>query len=217
MDNVASVKRYHLAKVYRRDQPAVQKGRMREFFQCDFDIAGDYDVMIPDSEIIKIIDEVFSELNIGDFTIKINHRKILDGLFEVCGVPKEKMRSISSAVDKLDKLPWDQVKQEMVETKGLESEVADRIHDYVQLKGTWLEVLGADIGGRDLLEKLKNDSNLVANPLAKQGLEDMSLLFNYLDSLNAATHVLSLYPALTLGLLRSFFGERIRLLYRYDL
>jgi histidyl-tRNA synthetase len=135
MDNIANVKRYHLAKVYRRDQPAVQKGRMREFFQCDFDIAGDYDTMIPDAEIIRIIDEVFTELKIGGFTIKINHRKILDGLFEVCGVPVEKMRSISSAVDKLDKLPWEQVKQEMVEMKGLEESVADRIHEYVQLKG----------------------------------------------------------------------------------
>ena len=136
MDNIASVKRYHLAKVYRRDQPAVAKGRMREFFQCDFDIAGDYDAMIADAEIIRIIDEVFTELKIGEFKIKINHRKILDGLFEVCGVPMEKMRSISSAVDKLDKLPWEQVKQEMVETKGLDPQVADRIHEYVHLKGS---------------------------------------------------------------------------------
>jgi len=135
MDNIPSVKRYHLAKVYRRDQPAVAKGRMREFFQCDFDIAGDYDPMIPDAEIIRIIDEVFNELKIGEFTIKMNHRKILDGMFQVCGVPNEKMRSISSAVDKLDKLPWEQVKQEMVDVKGLDEAVADRIHDYVQLKG----------------------------------------------------------------------------------
>lgn len=135
MDNVPNVKRYHLAKVYRRDQPAVAKGRMREFFQCDFDIAGDYDPMIPDAEIIRIIDEVFNELKIGEFIIKINHRKILDGLFQVCGVPDEKMRGISSAVDKLDKLSWEHVKQEMVETKGLDETVADRIHEYVQLKG----------------------------------------------------------------------------------
>jgi histidyl-tRNA synthetase len=135
MDNLSSVKRYHLAKVYRRDQPAVQKGRMREFFQCDFDIAGEYDAMIPDAEIIRIISEVFTELDIGEFTIKVNHRKVLDGLFEVCGVPSEKVRSISSAVDKLDKLPWEQVKQEMVETKGLDEDVADRIREYVQLKG----------------------------------------------------------------------------------
>jgi histidyl-tRNA synthetase len=136
MDKLSSVKRYHLAKVYRRDQPAVQKGRMREFFQCDFDIAGDsYDAMIPDAEIVRIMDEIFTELDIGAFTIKINHRKLLDGVFEVCGVPEEKIRAISSAVDKLDKLPWEQVKVEMVETKGLEPEAADRIHEYVQLKG----------------------------------------------------------------------------------
>jgi histidyl-tRNA synthetase len=135
MDNIPSVKRYHLAKVYRRDQPAVQKGRMREFFQCDFDIAGDYDPMIPDAEIIRIMDEVFNELKIGDFTIKVNHRKILDGIFEVCGVPEEKTRSISSAVDKLDKTPWEQVKEEMVKIKRLDEAVADRIYEYVQLKG----------------------------------------------------------------------------------
>ena len=134
MDNIPGVKRYHLAKVYRRDQPAVAKGRMREFFQCDFDIAGDHDAMIADAEIIRIIDEIFTELDVGDFTIKINHRKILDGLFEVCGVPHEKIRTISSAVDKLDKLPWHEVKQEMLQ-KGLDEEVADRIYEYVQRKG----------------------------------------------------------------------------------
>jgi histidyl-tRNA synthetase len=105
MDNLPSVKRCHLAKVYRRDQPAVAKGCMREFFQCDFDIAGDYDTMIPNAEIIRIVNEVFTELDIGEFIIKINHCKLLDGVFEVCGVQGEKIRAISSAVDKLDKLP----------------------------------------------------------------------------------------------------------------
>jgi histidyl-tRNA synthetase len=193
MDNVASVKRYHLAKVYRRDQPAIQKGRMREFFQCDFDIAGEYDPMISDAEIIRIIDEVFTELKIGEFTIKINHRKILDGLFQVCGVPSEKTRGISSAVDKLDKLPWEQVRQEMVETKGLSEIVADRIHEYVQLKGiTSHNSETNDLGGRELLEQLKKDSKLVDNESANRGLEDMSLLFNYLDALGASANVFSL-------------------------
>jgi histidyl-tRNA synthetase len=99
-----SIKRYHLAKVYRRDQPALKKGRMREFFQCDFDIAGSFDVMIPDAEILQIVNEVLTSLEIGSFTIKINHRKLLDGIFEVCGVPQGKIRLISSAVDKLDKV-----------------------------------------------------------------------------------------------------------------
>ncbi len=75
--------------------------------ECSFDIAGVYDPMIPDAEIITIINEVFDNLGwAGTYTIKLNSRKILDGLFEVCGVPAEKIRPISSAVDKLDKSPW---------------------------------------------------------------------------------------------------------------
>jgi len=101
---ITAIKRYHIAKVYRRDQPAMAKGRMREFYQCDFDIAGVYDSMLPDAEILRIAMEILDGLNIGKYTIKINHRKILDGLFEVCGVPLEKIRQISSAVDKLDKV-----------------------------------------------------------------------------------------------------------------
>jgi histidyl-tRNA synthetase len=78
---------------------------MREFYQCDFDIAGTYDAMIPDAEVLRIVVEVFEALNMRDFiTIKLNHRKILDGLFAACGVPEDKIRSISSAVDKLDKV-----------------------------------------------------------------------------------------------------------------
>lgn len=101
---ITAIKRYHIAKVYRRDQPAMAKGRMREFYQCDFDIAGVYDPMLPDAEILRIAMEILDSLNIGKYTIKINHRKILDGLFEICGVPSDKIRQISSAVDKLDKV-----------------------------------------------------------------------------------------------------------------
>ncbi|KAJ0380831.1 hypothetical protein COL922a_013988 [Colletotrichum nupharicola] len=102
---VQHIKRFHIAKVYRRDQPAVAKGRMREFYQCDFDIAGTYDAMIPDAEVLRIVVEVFEALKMRDYiTIKLNHRKILDGLFAACGVPEDKIRSISSAVDKLDKV-----------------------------------------------------------------------------------------------------------------
>ncbi|KAI9484357.1 histidyl-tRNA synthetase [Zychaea mexicana] len=163
-------KRYHIAKVYRRDQPAMTKGRMREFYQCDFDIAGTYDSMIADSEILKILTEALDALDVGQYTVKLNHRKILDGIFEVCGVPEEKIRPISSAVDKLDKSPWEDVKKEMTEEKGLPEEVADKIGEYVKLKG-----------GRDLLEKLNADEALSNNASAKQGLADMGLLFDYMD------------------------------------
>ena len=171
--DVKNVKRYHIAKVYRRDQPAMTKGRMREFYQCDFDIAGaNYDPMLPDAEVLRIVSEVFEGLGWKNmFTIKLNNRKILDGVFQVCGVPEEKLRTISSAVDKLDKLPWQEVKKEMVEEKGLPEEVADKIKGYVTLKGR-----------RDLLEKLKADATLAGNESAKQGLADMELLLNYLEA-----------------------------------
>jgi histidyl-tRNA synthetase len=150
------------------------EGLSLSLFQ-DFDIAGQYDPMLPDVEILVVAVEVLSALKIGEFTIKvrqrllglhefpvsnsillqINHRKLLDGIFSVCGTPADKIRPISSAVDKLDKvyrlmadqaldgcidmdtaqLPWEDVRKEMTEEKGLDGEVADRIGEYVKLKG----------------------------------------------------------------------------------
>lgn len=146
---------------------------MREFYQCDFDIAGaNFDPMVPDAEVLKIASEVFEELGWhGRYTIKLNHRKILDGIFAVCGVPPEKIRPISSAVDKLDKMPWSDVRREMTEEKGLDGAVADKIETYVVRKG-----------GRDLLEELLKDEVLTANASAKQGLDEMGLLMEYLEA-----------------------------------
>lgn len=82
-------------------------------------------------------------------SFQINHRKILDGVFGACGVPVDKFRPICSAVDKLDKSPWEDVRKEMVEEKGLDGTIADIIGEYVKLSGR-----------EDLLEKLKNDDRL---------------------------------------------------------
>uniref|UniRef100_A0A672RA17 histidine--tRNA ligase n=1 Tax=Sinocyclocheilus grahami TaxID=75366 RepID=A0A672RA17_SINGR len=118
MNKITNIKRYHIAKVYRRDNPAMTRGRYREFYQCDFDIAGQYDAMIPDAECLKIVYEILNELDLGDFHIKVNDRRILDGMFAVCGVPGEKFRTICSTVDKLDKMAWEDVKKEMVNEKA---------------------------------------------------------------------------------------------------
>lgn len=177
--DIQNIKRYHIAKVYRRDQPAMKKGRMREFYQCDFDIAGSYDPMLPDAEVIRVITEVFQGLGWTDnYTIKLNHRKILDGIFQVCGVPEDKIRTISSAVDKLDKLPWIEVRKEMTEEKGLDPAVADKIGEYALLKGK-----------QELLEKLKGDANLNTNEFMKQGFTDLGLLFEYLEAFDALDRV----------------------------
>ncbi|XP_063229580.1 histidine--tRNA ligase, cytoplasmic isoform X2 [Bacillus rossius redtenbacheri] len=170
MNKISNIKRYHIAKVYRRDNPAMTKGRYREFYQCDFDIAGQYDPMIPDVECIRIVSEILESLKIGEYLIKVNHRLLLDGIFETCGVPQDKFRTICSAVDKLDKLSWDEVKTEMVEEKGLAPETADRIGAYVRLSG-----------GMELVERLGGDAALCASKAARDGLEATRLLLGYCD------------------------------------
>ncbi|KIK94390.1 hypothetical protein PAXRUDRAFT_828046 [Paxillus rubicundulus Ve08.2h10] len=162
---------WQVGKVYRRDNPVMSKGRMREFMQADLDIVGSWDSMIPDAEIVSLLCTILSKLDVGEFTVKINNRKILDGIFQVCGVSPEKIRAISSAVDKLDKLPWADVKKEMIDEKGLSSEVADKIGEYVKLKG-----------GPSLLNQLKADETLMANASAKDGILEMELLFTLLGA-----------------------------------
>ncbi|XP_039630902.1 histidine--tRNA ligase isoform X1 [Polypterus senegalus] len=179
MNKITNIKRYHIAKVYRRDNPAMTRGRYREFYQCDFDIAGQYDPMIPDAECLKIVHEILSDLQIGDFCIKVNDRRILDGMFSICGVPDEKFRTICSSVDKLDKASWEEVKNEMVGEKGLAPEAADKIGEYVSMQG-----------GADLAEKLLKDPLLSQNKQAYSGLTDMKELFKYLELFNVTDKVI---------------------------
>jgi histidyl-tRNA synthetase len=134
--------------------------------------------MLPDAEVVRIIAEVFESLGLG-ITIKLNHRKILDGLFAVCGVASEQIRQISSSVDKLDKMAWADVKKEMVEEKNLAEDVADRIGEYVKHSGSISEVLSF----------IKSDSSLMANEDIKAGAADLDLLETYLTALSVIDKV----------------------------
>jgi len=194
LHGTGNIKRYHMGKVYRRDQPQMNRGRFREFVQCDFDIAGTYSTMVPDSEVIKVMVEILSDLDIGDFCIKINHRLLLDSIMAVCGVPEQRFRPICSAIDKLDKSPWEEVKREMVEDKGLAPEAADKIGQIVALHGS----------PKKMLETLKTDEmqilrDLRQHPKAKAALEEMTMLFDFLDAMNALDR-LSLDMSLARGL-----------------
>ena len=165
-----TMKRYHIAKVYRRDQPIMTKGRYREFYQCDFDIAGgNFEAMLPDAEVFKVIHEILSAVDVGKFVIKCNHRAVLDGIFEIAGVTEDRFRAICSAVDKLDKQPWSEIRSEMINEKGLAEEAADRIGEFVKLRG-----------GSELIDELLSRSEIQANERAKKGLEDLKLLFGFL-------------------------------------
>merc|ERR1711915_413083 len=187
MNKISNIKRYHVAKVYRRDNPSIARGRLREFYQCDFDIAGAYDPMIPDAECLKIVQEILSSVDVGPFVIKVNHRMILDGIFEVCGVKADMFRTICSAVDKLDKSPWEEVKKEMVVEKGLDEAAADRIGEFVRMSG-----------GEDLIDELLK-GKLAESKIAKQGLEEMKMLLRYC-SLYGCGDVVSFDLSLARGL-----------------
>ena len=172
---IQNIKRYHIAKVYRRDNPAMKSGRYREFYQCDFDIAGDYKSMpmLADSDVLKVLCDILTQLNIGTFVVKLNHRKLLDSIMSVCGVGNDKFRAICSAIDKLDKESWETVKHEMTEIKGLSSHSADQLKCYVVDRNGY---------GPTLLAELRADSKLNANPLAQQAFDDLDILFSYLDA-----------------------------------
>ncbi|XP_043527160.1 histidine--tRNA ligase, cytoplasmic isoform X1 [Frieseomelitta varia] len=179
MGKISSIKRYHIAKVYRRDNPSTTRGRYREFYQCDFDIAGQYDPMIPDAECIRIISEALQSLDIGPYRIKLNHRLLLDGIFAACGVPSDKFRAVCSAIDKLDKNSWSEVRKEMIEEKGLNESSADKIGTYV-----------SQFGEMELISKLREDNELMKYESAVKGLESVELLFKYCNILQVTDKII---------------------------
>ena len=179
LNSVGNIKRFHIGKVYRRDQPQLSKGRYREFYQCDFDIAGNYGRMVPDSECLCVASEILASLPIGDFGIKLNHRRLLDAILDLCGVPADKFRTICSAVDKLDKEPWSEVKREMVEDKGLKPEVADKIGVFVVQKGEpW-----------QMYNQLMDSKAFGDHKGAMDAMEDLRILFQYLEAMGKLKYI----------------------------
>ncbi|XP_073505738.1 histidine--tRNA ligase, cytoplasmic-like isoform X1 [Phyllobates terribilis] len=176
MNKIGHIKRYQISKVYRRDNPG--RGRYREFYQCDFDIAGHYDPLLPDAECLKIMYEILSELELEGFLIKVNDRRLLYGILTSCGVPDAKFRTVCTSIDKLGKIPWDKVRREMIEEKDLSPETADRVGEYIRLNG-----------GLAILEKLWNDPLISSNTIAMEALSDLKLLQRYLEIFGVADKV----------------------------
>ncbi|GAV07018.1 hypothetical protein RvY_16912-2 [Ramazzottius varieornatus] len=191
MNKITNIKRYHIAKVYRRDQPSTARGRFREFYQCDFDIAGQYDVMTADAEIVRILAEILSKLDIGKFVIKVNHRVVLDAMMEQCGVPARMFRAICSSIDKLDKTPWQEVRNEMVNEKHLDPAVADRIQNYVVLKSQGNAI--------EFVDQLLRDPLIGQHAGGKEAFEQMKLLLSYCE-LYGVSDVVSFDLSLARGL-----------------
>lgn len=154
-------KRYQVQPVWRADRP--QKGRYREFYQCDADVVGT-DSLVCEAEILLMIKEAFLKLGIKDYTIKINHRGVLSGLAEIAGL-KDNETTLFVAIDKLDKIGEDGVRKEL-EEKGVSKSNIDLVFD--------------------VLNAADKSSKLGASEPAKKGLGDLDQVFRLLDGYGAA-------------------------------
>jgi histidyl-tRNA synthetase len=155
-------RRYQIQPVWRADRP--QKGRYREFTQCDADVVGSYSLM-NDVEFALIYDEVFNRLGLTGYELKINSRKILSALAQACNAT-DKLVAITTAIDKLDKISIDKVKLELTE-KGLTENQIDTIEKYVTISGS-------------NEEKINQLVNLIGNIAETQsGLEEIKKILQH--------------------------------------
>ncbi len=164
-------KRFQIQPVWRADRP--QKGRYREFYQCDVDVIGSKS-QVNELELVQIVDRVFSLFGVN-VLIKVNNRKVLTGLAEICGFP-ERVVDITVAIDKLDKIGLESVEAEMME-KGLTAEAVAVLRPVLNLSGTTAEKLATMRG----LFNGGSASGLVSETGLK-GLDELDELFGFIDA-----------------------------------
>jgi histidyl-tRNA synthetase len=176
-------KRYQIQPVWRADRP--QKGRFREFYQCDADVVGSTSLW-QEVELVQLYDAVFTNLGLEGVTIKINNRKILSGIAEVIGA-SDKLIDFTVALDKLDKIGEDGVKKEMIE-KGISEEAIQKVQPLFSFSGT-------------IQEKIAQLSVLLINSVeGKKGIEELQFICNHVLQLGLQTAHLDLDVTLARGL-----------------
>ena len=176
-------KRYQIQPVWRADRP--QKGRFREFYQCDADVVGSTSLW-QEVELVQLYDAVFSELGLKEVTIKINNRKILSGIAEVIGA-SDKLIDFTVALDKLDKIGEDGVKKEMLE-KGISEEALVKLQSLFNFTGT-------------ISEKIEKLSTLLAaSTEGMKGVEELKFICENVMTLGLQHSILDLDVTLARGL-----------------
>lgn len=177
-------RRYHIAPVWRGDRP--QKGRYREFYQCDVDIVG-VASMAADAEIISLLVTALSRLGFADFTVHINNRKILTGIGIYAGVPDAQLGDLYRSIDKLDKIGLDGVRRELA-ASGIADDAIGRMIDLLQWREEGLSALGRV---RDPLRGIE---------IAQQGITELEQLADYLGALNVPADKVTIDLAMVRGL-----------------
>ena len=176
-------KRYQMQPVWRADRP--QKGRFREFYQCDADVVGS-DSLWQDVAFVQLYDSVFSALKLEDVTVKINNRKILSGIAEVIGA-SDQLIDFTVALDKLDKIGEVKVKEEM-RNKGISETGIQKLQPLFSLSGNF----------EAQIERLK--PILSASAEGKKGIEELEFINNAISALGLKTAKLQLDVTLARGL-----------------
>jgi histidyl-tRNA synthetase len=176
-------KRFQVQPVWRADRP--QRGRYREFYQCDADVVGSPS-LLNEAEFVMIYDEALSKLGLKDFTIKINNRKILSGIAEVIG-KADNIIDLTVAIDKLDKIGLDGVTKELLE-KGFSNNDIEKIKPVILLEGTNEEKLAS------LRSALKDST------IGLKGCDELQTVFNYIANCPLQTANLELDITLARGL-----------------
>ncbi|WP_073216765.1 histidine--tRNA ligase [Aequorivita viscosa] len=176
-------KRYQIQPVWRADRP--QKGRFREFYQCDADVVGSKSLW-QEVEFIQLYDAVFTDLGLKGVTIKINNRKILSGIAETIGA-EDKLIDFTVALDKLDKIGEEGVKKEMRE-KGIPEAALEKLQPLFSLKGSAIEQL------QSLRELLINST------MGTQGVEELEFISKTIETLGLRTASLQIDVTLARGL-----------------
>lgn len=176
-------KRYQIQPVWRADRP--QKGRFREFYQCDADVVGSNSLW-QEVEFIQLYDSVFAGLNLKGVTIKVNNRKILSGFAEVIG-EQDKLIDFTVALDKLDKIGEEGVKKEMLE-KGISESALEKLKPIFSLTGNFSNKI------RGLKNILKDSET------GKQGIEELEFIKNALEEMPLKYATLDLDVTLARGL-----------------
>lgn len=164
-------KRFQIQPVWRADRP--QKGRYREFYQCDVDAIGSKSQLC-ELELVQIVDKVFEKLDVR-VLLKINNRKVLTGLSEICGFP-DKVVDITVAIDKLDKTGLDAVKEELL-GKGLTQAAVDMLEPVLTLSGTTAEKIAV------------MRSMMGSSETGLKGMDELEELFGYIDAAGIKTPV----------------------------
>ncbi len=160
-------RRYHIGKVYRGEKP--QKGRFREFYQCDIDIIGNGTLgIVNDAEIVSVIFSTFKALNIGKFKIMINNRKLLNGCFAHLGI-RDHVEALR-IIDKIDKIGRENVKRELVAI-GIGAEPAEALLDFIGISGSIQEILS----------QLKSKN--ISNAAYAQGLAELEAVCGNIKAL----------------------------------